>query len=754
MITPMRKNNEETISRRSRKKRKRKRGFFRTTFSLMKIFILLLITASAVGLFLAALVVNKELEDIPLIDAQFLKTYPTSEITDKDGKVIWQPTDYRVSTMTYDEIPELYKDFLVATEDKEFWESKGFSPKGIFNMVTGTIRSKVDSSYKARGGSTIDQQLIKNKYFDRGHGHSVVTRKIQEIFLSMQLNQNFTKEEILTFYVNDLEFAERTTGVKAIMKTYFNKSPKKYEERTPENIAEQAYLVGLSQAPTSYNLYTDPEAGTRRMQTVLDIALEDELITAKEHKEARKYDLESNLQKRGWEDRKQHKENLKYKTYTDGVKKELRELGYDIDKVSVKVVTHLDRELYGQIEDKVREDYYYLDKNQQIAVSVVDSDGIVVGMVGSRSGGDDELNRAVQTSRSTGSSTKPLLAYAPLLQYFGNQYNTASKFDTSNYRYPGSKATMHNYGQGVYGHQTMHQSLIRSFNTPVGRIMDGILGTGRVSEFLSGLDLDNQETFTSVDGLGIHASTLEVAAAYNAFNNLGEFAKPRFVDKIVFINEKEKVIEPRTNKAMNPSVAWVTNHMLRSVPNKGGTAPEAHIPGFGGYAAKTGTVGFDRSVNAPAPYGIGSSDLWYNSYTNEGYSISVWAGYDKPNTSPQMPSYYRKHQTLGKDLQIMLNKNAPKVWAMPSGVSKISGEGRKTLYRVTDSSDSHVKDLEWSDLEEYNKLNLDDFQGDDRVDPDWEEKEKSKWFEYYKDGGELNPTIIDEELYERMKGSD
>lgn len=757
MITSMKKNDNEMMSRktrRNRKRKKKKKGFFRTTFSLMKIFTLLLITVSALGLFLAALIVNHELEDIPLADAQFLETYPTSEITDKDGKAIWKPTDYRVATMTYDEIPELYRDFLVSVEDKEFWESKGYSPKGIFNMVVGTARSKIDSSYKARGGSTIDQQLIKNKYYDGGHGHSVVTRKIQEIFLSMQLNQNFTKEEILTFYVNDLEFAERATGVKAIMKTYFNKSPGKYEERTPENIAEQAYLVGLSQAPTSYNLYTDPEAGSKRMQTVLRIALEDELITQKEYNEAKEYDLKTNLQERGWEDKKQHKENLKYKTYTDGVKKELKELGYDIDKVSIKVVTHLDRELYGQIEDKVRENHYYLDQNQQMAVSVINNEGIVVGMVGSRDGGSDELNRAMQTSRSTGSSTKPLLAYAPLLQYFGNQYNTASKFDTSNYKYPGSKATMHNYGKGVYGHQTVHQSLIRSFNTPVARIMDGVLGTGRVSEFLSGMDLDNQETFTSVDGLGIHASTLEVAAAYNAFNNLGEFTKPRFIDKIVFSNGKEKTINPRTNKAMNPSVAWVTNHMLRSVPNKGGTAPEAHIPGYGGYSAKTGTVGFDKSVRPPSPYGIGSSDLWYNSYTNEGYSISVWTGYDKPNTSPQLPSYYKKHQTLSKDLQIMLNKSAPKVWAMPDGVSKISGEGRKTLYRVTDSSDSHVKNLEWSDLKGYDKLDFDDAMGDDSVDKDWEQKEKSKWFKYYKDGGELNPTIIDEKLYEKMKGSE
>ena len=91
--------------------------------------------------------------------------------------------------------------------------------------------------------------MIKNKFFDGGKGHEVTTRKIQELFLAMQLNENFTKEEILTFYVNDLEYAEGSTGLGAIMRTYFNKGPEDYVERNVENIAELSYLAGLSQAP-------------------------------------------------------------------------------------------------------------------------------------------------------------------------------------------------------------------------------------------------------------------------------------------------------------------------------------------------------------------------------------------------------------------------------------------------------------------------------------------------------------------------
>lgn len=745
----MPKKNQEVISRVKRKKVGRWRRRLRRTL----LFISTLITLGLVSVFAGVLFINYRLQDMPDIDTQYLQTYPTSEIVDNKGESIWKPIDKRVETIEYEEIPTLYKDMLITVEDQDFWESKGFSPKGIANMVLGTVREKIDEDFKARGGSTIDQQLIKNKFFNRGQGHEVTTRKIQELFLSRQLNENFKKEEILTFYVNDLEFAEGAFGIKAIMRTYFDKSPEDYEEMTPENIAEQAYLTGLSQAPSRYNLYTEPENANRRTLTVLTIARNEGIITESQYQLAALHDLESNLQERSWQANMQHQKNLRYKTYSDGARKELRDIGYDIEALSIRVQTHLDTDLYQKIEDKVREDHYYLDNNQQIAVSVLDANNIVIGMVGSRHG-DDELNRAVQQTRSSGSSTKPMLAYAPLLQHFGNQYTTASMFDTSNYRYPGSKAVMHNYGQGVYGYQTMQRALEQSYNTPVGRIMDEILGVERVKNFLRGIGMDNQETYTSVDGLGIHTSTLQSASGFNAFNNLGEYMPPRFVDTIQFSNGEEKKVIPPIRQAMNPSVAWVINHMMRSVPQEGSTGQTAQIPEFPGYAAKTGTVGFASSVNPPAPYGIGSSDLWFNSITNGGYAISIWAGYDEPNTSPQLPARYKDYQTLGRDLQKMLNTQPPNVWEQPQGVRHLSGSGIGAYYQVTNSTSKIVQPPTWVDAQHYQLLDLERVSGDDDVSSTWEADETSEWFDYYKEDGDLSPNIIEKELYERMKGDD
>lgn len=718
------------------------------------VFLLVNFLIISLALLAGMLFIRHRLNSLPAVDAQYLETYEPSKILDKDGNVIWQPTDQRTVRLAYEQIPEFYQTAIVAIEDADFWESPGVSVKGIANMVYSVIRSKVDEDYNARGGSTIDQQLIKNKYFNGGKGYEVTTRKIQELFLAMQLNENFTKEEILTFYVNDLEYAEGSTGLGAIMRTYFNKGPEDYTERSTETIAELSYLAGLSQAPSKYNLYTHPEDAQKRMKTVLKILLKQEKITQAEYDAAVSYDLTTNLQPRGWEADAQVQKNLKYKHYTDGVIDELEALGYDLTQVSLTVKTFLDPARFDAVTALVQDPKYYLDNEQQIGVAVVDKDGIVVALVGSSHTGD-EFNRALSSTRSSGSSMKPFTAYGPLFQYFGDTYTTASTFSTANYTYPGTTSVMHNYGGGVYGDQTVQQSLRHSYNTPVARIDDEILGSVRMKTFLAAVGLDVKDTYSSVDGIGLNVSPLQSAAAYNALNNLGRYTEPRFIDTITFSDGSVKTVEPRTTQAMNPSVAYVLNQILRGVPGGDGTASRAAIPEYAGYAGKTGSVAFADNVNPPAPYGSGSSDLWYCSYTNGGYAISVWTGYDTPNTSPQVPDYFRGQQTINKDLQVLLNggREVPD-WEMPKGVEKISGSGLSAHYRVTDSADIDDSGISWADVSTYSNAEITKAQPDNTVPEDWESYEFSPWYDYYKEHGTEVPPVIDRDLYANMKGGE
>lgn len=693
-----------------------------------------------------------QLQKLPDIDANHLRTLGSSRIIDKNNNVIWQSTEVISKPITREEIPELYKDTLIATEDANFYSNHGFSMKALVNAGVGSVYSVINPSYTARGGSTIDQQLIKNTYYNGGRSTSTLTRKIGELFLAKQLDENFSKDDILTFYVNKLEFAENAVGISAAMDIYFGHAPSDYNERTPEKIAQIAYLAGLGQSPTTYNLYTNPDAGHGRTKVVLGVMKEKGLINENEYNEASKIDLTKSLKPRYSTQEKIHEQNLKYKTYTDAVKDELKSLGYDYNKATLEVKSFLDPEKFDAIREttlKMR----YLDAKQQVAVTMVDKDGIVVGMVGSRY--DDELNRATQQTRSSGSSLKPFTAYGPLFEYFGNQYSTATTMSTAPYQYPGSNAVMYNWGRLSYGNQTLQESLRLSLNTPVGRIDDGILGSSRMKTFLHGLGLDVKDTYSSVDGIGLNVSTLQAASAYGALLNGGVYTKPRFIDEIKFIDQSVKKIEPKRNRAMKESTTFVLTQMLRGIPQPSSTAPLAYIPSYQGYGGKTGTVAFDASVNAPAPYGAGGSDAWYNSFTNDGYAISIWTGYDTPNSSPQIPDTYKEFTKLGAQLQQLLNGNRSIAnWQQPQNVRHLGGSNLSAHYQITDASDigsTLINIPQLSPFPDITKL-----KPETKVDKDWDKHlgRDEKLYKLWKS----NPSIadehgvLDEQLYKVVTG--
>lgn len=708
--------------------------------------------------------VYSKLQNLPDINTQYLNTYGNTEILDAKGNVIWKSTEQRTKTTTFAELePTLIDDALIATEDQDFYANKGFSYKGLANMIIGVIYSKINSSYVPRGGSTIDQQLIKNTYFDGGVGHETSTRKIQELFLAKQLDENYNKQEILEMYVNSLTYAEGDTGLAAIAMTYFGKNISDFTERTPENIAQTAYLAGLAQAPSTYNLYENVEAATERKNIVLGILLEQKVITEDEYNSALTFDLASTLKPRFWEAESQRAQNLKYKVYTDMVLSEVAQKGYNVDDLSMKIHTFLDPDTFDAITNKVREDRYYQDGaggSEQVAATVMNKDGIVIGMVGSRYE-NDELNRAVQQSRSSGSSMKPFTSYGPLFQYMGYSYNTASLFSTAPYLYPGTNFYMQNYGGATYGTRDAQYSLRMSLNTPVARIADEILGSTRIKTYLNGLGLDIQQSYSSQDAIGLNISSLQAAAAYNALNNNGTYIEPRFVDKIEFTDKSTKTFEPITKQAMNPSTAFVLTQMLRGTVTEGYSAKDAAIPSYQGYAGKTGSVALDPTSGAYNLYGPGGSDIWYDSITNDGYSISVWFGYDKPNESPQLADSFEGHQWLGRDLQLMLNGNRPvENWKQPDDVSLISGSGLNAHYAITDSKD--IDNIETAQsvpaISDYYQTleGLSELKAEESINKNWNKSLRGReklWYNLWdKNNSILNQdTLIENDLYNTLK---
>lgn len=733
----------------------------RTLWRVIARLFLLSFLAVAMGALGAAFYVHMNTRTLPEVNTQYLTTHEPSEILDSDGNVIWTPPQNHTVTMTYEDIPELYTDALLAIEDREFWDTPGYSLTGIANAVYTTIASRFDESIEPRGGSTLEQQLIKNTYFNGGLGIKTTTRKIQEIYLARQLNANFSKEEILTFYVNHLSYAEGATGTAGVMKVYFNKAPSDYAERTTANIAEIAYMVGLNQNPSILNAYTEPENAEKRKNDVLYVMKEQGLIDDSEYQEALDYVISENIQERNTLTHKIRASNLRYKHYTDEVLKEVRALGYDIDNVTMQITTFLDQSTHDSIAETVRQDKYYPDGNvreQQVAVSVIDSDGIVRALIGSRHEGD-ELNRATQRTRSSGSALKQFTAYAPLLEYLGDRYTTASLISSEPYQYPGTSLTMNNWGNYTYGNVDLQNALRQSMNTPVARIADDILGPSRMKTFLHSVGLDHQESYSALDAIGLYVSTLDSAAALNALNNDGIYTHPRFVDSITFTDGSVRTVEPQQHRAMNASTAWVINQMLRGVVMDGYTARQAEIEEYVGYAGKTGTVGVASDSPSPSTYGYGGSDSWFNSYTNGGYSVSIWYGYDIPNQNPVVAEHYPGIKHMGRDLQLQLNgdRNVPN-WERPPNVETVSGSGINAHYRVTDSEDlGHTQVIDVPALSEHvnEYTHVEKAEMGVVADRDWldeRSEHEQRVYKYVQENPEWKSTldIIDREFYQLL----
>ena len=276
--------------------------------------------------------------------------------------------------------------------------------------------------------------------------------------------------------------------------------------------------------------------------------------------------------------------------------------------------------------------------------------------------------------------------------------------------------------------------------------------------FLAKNGLDVKDSYSALDGIGLNISTLHAAAAYNAINNKGRYTKPRFIDSITFIDKTTTTFEAETHQAMNESTAFVLTQMLRGVPQAGFTAPAAAIPEWQGYAGKTGSVALDENSGAYNAYGLGGSDVWYNSITNGGYSISIWQGYDKPNESPMVADDFKGHQLLNRDLQRYLNQNRSTIenWTQPNTVQLLSGSGLNAFYQVLDSKDNQAETTtsvtpisNWYNWLKHQPLKTEDIKNN----PNWEKEAlKDKLYPLFKQGFNTNnTTILEPSIYDLLQ---
>jgi len=554
----------------------------------------------------------------------------TSYVYDKDGVEFALLHGYENrQTVEYSDIPDLVKETFIAVEDKRFNQHFGVDPIRIIGSAITDIRTRSAKE----GASTITIQLARNAFISNPT-EKRFTRKIQEAILAIQLEREYTKEEILTFYLNRIFLGESSFGIQAAAKTYFGKDLK---DLTP---AEVALLAGLPQAPSQYNPYYHPDSAKTRRNVVLGVMRDAGIITPEEYdkeKEAPFSYVESMKESRGGA-QKTEVANASYKFpyFVDYVIEEL-ETTYNLapDQIfsgGLHIYTTVDPKIQSAAEaafaDPANFPQGINDKKVEGAMTVIDpSTGEIQAMVGGRDYTPRGLNRAWQSKRQPGSTIKPLVVYGPAIEKGGYFPGTVLDDMPVTYNFGGSSWSPTNFDTATKGWKgliTMRHAVEQSVNIYAVKLLD-LIGVDYGWSFGKnnlGLPLEPEDQVLSLALGTTHASTLDMAAAYGVYANNGVSITDHAIVKVLD-SKGNTVITPKItkNRVMKETTAYIINSMLRSVVTNGtGTSAQ-----FGNWAVagKTGTSSLPDNLKNKT----GNTDAWFAGYTPN-YTGVVWMGYD------------------------------------------------------------------------------------------------------------------------------
>ena len=683
-------------------KRRRNRKLLKGLFNLCLVGILLILTLSIV--FSIYIVIKA-----PDFDPEKLYRAESSIIYDKDGKEITKLGIEKRKKVTYDDLPEVLVDAIVATEDSRYFQHNGFDLPRFTKAALGQVVNKLlGRGGNAGGGSTITMQVNKNNYTT---SEVSITRKFTDIYMAIfKIEKNYSKEEIMEYYVNTSFLGNESYGVEQACQTYFGKSV------SDIGLAEASIIAGLFQAPSAYDPYRHPEATESRRNTVLYLMKMHGYITQEEYDIVKAMPVTDIVMKTN-----PMIEDNEYQSYIDIVIDEIEEKTKKSPyTTAMKIYTNLDTRKQKEIQDIMDgETWEWKDDKIQAGIAVVDiNSGKLIAVGGGRNRtGERQFNYATMINKQIGSTAKPLFDYGPAIEYNGYCENT--QFFDGPYSY-NSGGALKNWDGRFEGNLTLKVALGESRNIPAVKAFHSVENS-KIKEFVMGLgiepEIDENGYIHEAHALGAFngSNPVQMAGAYAAFGNGGYYTKPYTVTKVEYIDTGKTVsLKNKTEKAMSDSTAFmITDSLIWAVEgygNIGGRVRGVKI------AAKTGTTNFTYSIMKQ--YNFPSSavnDMWTVGYTPE-YSVAIWYGYDTLEEG-----YYNtnaggraKNQIFLKVIDIVSDdKSGNKGFKVPSSVTRVTieketmpallpGENTPDDMKVTDYCAK--KSLPGGTSERFNKL--------------------------------------------------
>lgn len=634
------------------------------------------VSISLLTVFIAAVMLGGSLflyyvSKAPELSESKLVATTSSKIYDSNDELIADLGSERRVNAQANEIPTDLVNAIVSIEDHRFFNHRGIDTIRILGATLRNLRG----GGGLQGASTLTQQLIKLTYFSTSTSDQTLSRKAQEAWLAVQLEQKATKQEILTYYINKVYMSNGNYGMQTAAQSYYGKDLKDL------SIPQLALLAGMPQAPNQYDPYSHPEAAQERRNLVLSEMKGQGYISAEQYEKAINTPITDGLQSL--------KSANSYPPYMDNYLKEVidqveQETGYNLLTTGMDVYTNVDPKVQQHLWDIYNTDEYvnYPDDEMQVASTIVDvTNGKVIAQLGSRHQASNVsfgTNQAVETNRDWGSSMKPITDYAPALEY-GIYDSTAYMLKDAPYNYPGTNIPLYNWDRGYLGSITLQTAIQQSRNVPAVETLDKV-GLDQAKTFLNGLGIDYPtmvyanaiSSNTTESNRKYGASSEKMAAAYAAFANGGIYHKPMYINKIVFSDGSSKEYSDPGSRAMKETTAYMMTEMMKTVLYSG-IGRDAYISWLP-QAGKTGTSNYtdDEIENYIKRYDYVAPDESFVGYTRK-YSMAVWTGYSNRLTPIVGDGFYVAAKVYRSMMTYLSEDNNPGDWTMPEGLYR-SGE--------------------------------------------------------------------------------
>ena len=570
-----------------------------------------------------------------------IKSANNISLYDQDGNLFFQGNGTN-EWVSLDEISQNVIDATISTEDKNFYKHFGFD----FLRIIKALSTNIISGKTIQGASTISQQYVKNLFLDFD---KTWERKWNELWLTLNIETHYSKDEILEGYLNTINYGHGMYGIENAANYYFNKSAKEL------TLAEATILVAIPKSPTNYSPINNYNLAKQRQQIVLNGMIRNGYITTEEMEKTYNEPLTFIGKKT-----KISSDTVLY--FQDAVLNELKTIknipNSLLDIGGLKIYTTLDIKAQLSLEESMKENIANKNDIQMAGVMINPTNGAIIALIGGRDYSKSQYNRAISSVRQVGSTMKPFLYYAALENGFTS--STAFTSEETTFVFSNDQSYSPKNANQIYGNKPISMAAAIAYSENIYAIKTHMF-LGEDALVKMGKRLGITQTLPEIASLPLGTSEIgiiDMASAYAVFANNGYKTTPHLITKIEDINGNVLYKFDETPElVLNPSLTYILNELLTTTYDQ--NLVDYNYPtilNLAGrlsrkYSVKTGTT---------------ATDSWTIGY-NPQVVTAIWNGYDDNRDID--PSIYSTPKNIWADTMEDYLKDKEKVWFdMPSNV--------------------------------------------------------------------------------------